>query len=299
MKVRAVFSKLDLHSHTTASDGILTPRQLVAVALERKLRVLAITDHESTEGLAEALEASAGTPLEVWPGVEISTDVPGDEVHILGYLMDYPDEAFQTMLRLLRESRMSRAQRMVAKLAELGMALAWERVQEIAGAGSIGRPHVAQALVERGYVFDVAEAFRRYIGRNGPAYVERFRLAPEEAVRLIVAAKGLAVLAHPVMVGDGAQRSLDLDKMLPGLCAAGLAGMEIYYPGYASDIRARLSHLIKRWDLVGTGGSDYHGRGTLIVGLGDIAVPERVIDLVRERHQRQARMTESEKKRTA
>jgi predicted metal-dependent phosphoesterase TrpH len=284
-----LFSKVDLHTHTIASDGTFTPRELVETAARRGLRVLAITDHDSTEGIAEALTTARSTHLELWPGVEISTDVPGGEVHILGYMIDHLDRVLQETLRKLRESRLGRARRMVDKLGALGMRVSWERVQEIAGAGAVGRPHVAQAMLEQGYVDSIAEAFNRYIGRNGPAYVERYRLTPEEAVQLIVRAKGLASLAHPVNVGPTSDtgEQLDLEALLPRLVPAGLAGIEVYYAGYTPEITKRLLQYAARWSLMGTGGSDFHGRGALTIGVGEVPVPESVIEQVRERHARQ------------
>lgn len=284
-----MYSKVDLHAHTTASDGTYAPRALVETAIRRGLRVLCITDHDSTEGIGEGLATARGSQLELWPGIEVSTDVPGSEVHILGYLLDYRDPVLQGTLGKLRESRVERARRMVEKLAGLGLPIAWQRVQEIAGGGALGRPHVAQAMLERGYVSGVTEAFNRYIGRNGPAYVERYRLTPEEAVQLIRAAKGLASLAHPVIMGSTADTSeqLDLEALLPRLVRAGLAGIEAYYTGYSPEIVQRLLQVASRWNLVATGGSDFHGRGTLTIGVGEVAVPEQVIDEVRQRHARQ------------
>lgn len=286
-----MYSKVDLHSHTTASDGTYPPRALVETAIRRGLRVLAITDHDSTEGIPEALATARGSGLVLWPGVEISTDVPGAEVHILGYCVEFRNPVFQGTLRRLRESRVDRARRMVAKLAKLGLPVAWQRVQEIAGNGAIGRPHVAQALLERGYISSLPEAFNRYIGRTGPAYVERYRLTPEEAVQLVVGAQGFASLAHPVNVGPAAEtgEQLDLEALLPRLVPAGLAGIEAYYTGYPPEIVQQLLRVAGRWNLVATGGSDFHGRGTLTVGVGEVAVPEQVIDQVRERHARQQR----------
>lgn len=277
-----MYSSVDLHTHTTASDGTLTPKALVEVALRRKLRVLAVTDHDSTEGVDEALSA-AGSTLELWPGVEVSTDVPGSEVHILGYLVDHTDIPFQAMLRRLRDSRLGRARQMVSKLNDLGVAISWARVQEIAGAGAVGRPHVAQAMIEQGYVATLPEAFQRFIGRNGPAYVERYRLTPEDAVRLIVRAGGLPALAHPVIVENGKESWLDLEDLLPRLASAGLAGIECYYLNYTRAIKRRLLKIAATWNLVATGGSDFHGLGNLVVGPGEVAVPDEVADRVRER----------------
>jgi len=166
--------RADLHLHTTASDGRLTPRELVRKAVELKLDVIAITDHDSVEGVLPALEeAKSFTQLMVIPGVEINTDVPKGEVHILGYFVDYRDPGLNHTLEELRNSRYERGKNMVAKLTEIGINVDWGRVQELAGGGSIGRPHIAQAMLEQGYISSLREAFTKYIGRNSPAYVER------------------------------------------------------------------------------------------------------------------------------
>lgn len=255
--------KFDLHLHTTASDGKYTPAQLVEWCAKLGLKVIAITDHDSVDGVAPALEAARPYPdLRVIPGVELSTDVAHGEVHILGYFVDYRAESFTGRLERLRLSRVYRAQKMVAKLEALGMPLSWERVLQIAGAGSIGRPHIAEAMLERGYVPSVREAFVKYIGREGPAYVEREKMTPTEAVQFLRESNGLPVLAHP---GE-----LD-ERLLNELVAAGLAGIEAYYNGYTPEIRQRLKVLAKRHKLATTGGSDFHG----VEGLGE-AIPGSV-----------------------
>ena len=172
-------SKVDLHVHTTASDGRYTPTEIVRRAAKSGLAVLAITDHDTVDGIPEALDAAREFPeLEVIPGVEINTDVPTGEAHVLGYFIDYTHPELLSVLRDMRASRQERAQKMVAKLADLGMPLDWERVKQLAGTDSIGRPHIAQALLEKGYISTFREAFDRYISRDGPAYVERTKVTP-------------------------------------------------------------------------------------------------------------------------
>ncbi|MBI4236363.1 MAG: PHP domain-containing protein [Chloroflexi bacterium] len=246
---------VDLHLHSTVSDGVLTPADLVRQAAAAGLRIIALTDHDSTDGLGEAQEAARAHPrLVLIPGVEFSTDVAQGEVHILGYFIQVQAPGLQAALASFRDDRVGRARRMVERLAALGMPLQWERVLEIAGEGSIGRPHIAQALVEAGHVPSVRAAFDRLLGRNGPAYVERAKMLPSEAIALVLRAGGLAVLAHP-------RESPDLDRLVPELAAAGLAGMEVYYGLYPPEERARLLALARRYDLLPTGGSDYHGPG--------------------------------------
>jgi len=269
-------SPVDLHLHTTASDGAYAPAAVVALARERGLQTIAITDHDSVEGVAEAL-AAAGHGLEVIAGVEINTDIPQSEVHILGYYVDYRHAELRDVLQRLRDFRRDRARRMVEKLNRLGMPLDWQRVAALAGDGAVGRPHVAQALVERGYVADVSQAFDLYIGREGPAYVERYKLTPTEATRLIVRAGGLPVLAHPSGLAN-------LPSLLDELTAAGLVGLEAYYTGYLPAETQSLLLLAQKYGLVATGGSDFHGGSILPhADLGAVFVPMEAVAALQAR----------------
>lgn len=273
--------KLDLHVHSTASDGRLSPEDLVRMAAQLGLAAIAITDHDSVDGVAPALRAAEShQPLLVIPGVECSTDVPHGEVHVLGYFVDYASPELIIRLAAFRNSRKARAQKMIAKLATMGVHIEWKRVQEIAGAGSVGRPHIAQAMHEKGYVPSVREAFNRYIGREGPAYVEREKMTPDEVVELITRVGGLAVLAHPADIED-------LDHLLPRLQRAGLAGIEAYYGNYSPDTTGRLASLARKHSLIATGGSDYHGMDDLTeTPLGGVAVPPECVDRLLALHQR-------------
>lgn len=250
-------SRGDFHCHSTASDGVLPPAELVRLAYRQGVRIMALTDHDSTEGVAEARSAAAEYPdFTLIPGVEMGTDIPEAEVHVLGYFLDPGDPELTELLRGLREGRVGRGRGIVRKLNELGLAVEWERVQRIAGDASVGRPHVAQALVEQGYVATVKEAFDKYIARNGPAYVEREKMTPAEAVQTIVRLGGVACLAHPRdITADGAA----LDRIVGELKAAGLAAMEVYYKDYQPDAVGRLRALAQKHDLIPLGGSDYHG----------------------------------------
>lgn len=265
--------KLDLHVHSKASDGRCSPQELVNMAVELGLGVIAITDHDSIEGVAPAIVAAQEFPhLKVIPGVEVSTDVPYGEVHILGYFVNYRDTGLIETLEKLRSSRRVRAQKMLVKLSGLGVDIEWERVEEIAGGGSIGRPHIAQAMLERGYVFTLKEAFVRYIGREGPAYVEREKMTPPQAVELIVKASGLPVLAHPAAIED-------LDELIPQLQKVGLIGIEAYYNDYSPKLIKSLASLARKYGLIATGGSDYHGlEGIGETPLGGVTVPHECVD---------------------
>ncbi len=248
--------QVDLHLHTTYSDGRLTPTQLVDLVAERGLRVVAITDHDSTEGLAEAFEAGERHPaLTIIPGIELSTDIPGYEIHVLGYFIDYFDPGFQQTLAEFREGRFDRGRRMVDNLEKLGIRIDWERVLELSDGGAVGRPHIAQAMMEKGYISNSQEAFEKYIGRNGPAYADRPKLTPEDAVRMILEVGGLPVLAHPARYVENPEGHL------PALKEAGLVGMEVHYKDYTPGEMDELLRLCNKYDLIPTGGTDYHANG--------------------------------------
>jgi len=274
--------KADLHLHSTASDGRLIPAELVRSAAEMGLNVIALTDHDSVEGVASALAAAKNFPsLEVIPGVELSTDVPQGEVHILGYFIDLDNLELMEALDRFRNSRRIRARKMIAKLNSLGVAVDEERVQELAGDGAVGRPHIAQVMLERGYVSSLREAFGRYIGRKSCAYVEREKMTPAEAVGLVVRGGGLPVLAHPANLDH-------LEELIPELQKAGLVGLEVYYGGYTSTVVRHLASLGRKYGLIATGGSDYHGlEGGGGTQLGGVDIPpdcvERLLALARRR----------------
>ncbi len=267
--------RADLHVHSTSSDGRLSPSEVVARAANSGLSVLALTDHDSAEGVQEALEtARCHASLLVLPGVEINTDVPEAEVHILGYCMDYRHPAFVKELLSLREGRLERGARMVDRLDDIGIKLRWDRVRELAGEGAVGRPHVAQAMLEAGYVETLAEAFDKYIGRNCTAYVEREKVTPEKAVKLIVGAGGFAIMAHPHSFG--AKRTEDI---IGPLISAGLAGLEAYYNGYKPCDVGWIVSMAKAMGLLLSGGSDFHGLGgDRETPLGDTEIPGECVE---------------------
>jgi predicted metal-dependent phosphoesterase TrpH len=247
--------KIDLHTHTVASDGALTPRELVRRAVEQGVGVLAITDHDSTEGIAEARDEAARHPgFILVPGLEINCNVEGAEIHILGYLVDHEAPWFQEFLREQRAARTARVYHLAARLGELGMPIDPAEVFALAGEAAPGRPHVAQVMVKRGYVQSVREAFDRYLRSDGPANVPRHRLAPREAVEVIRRAHGVPVLAHPGLA--------DRDAMIPELVAAGLQGIETYYAEHSTEQVRHYLELCRRLGLVATGGSDFHGPHT-------------------------------------
>ena len=248
-------AEVDLHLHTLASDGRLTPTQLVQLAASQGLRTISVSDHDTTDGLAEAMEAAKDFPgLRIIPGIELSADVPGDEVHVLGYFIDPGNAELQSELTRFREGRLGRAKAMVEKLGDLGIHVEWERVQHFAGDGAVGRPHIALALVEAGYCNEPKDAFPEYLGRNGLAYVERVKLTPAQAVGMIQSAGGVAVLAHPAYMND-------MEAGIANLASAGLVGMEVHYAKYREDTIRQLARLAREYELIPCGGSDYHGLG--------------------------------------
>lgn len=272
---------IDLHLHTTISDGRLTPRELIQRAHSRDVRTLAVTDHDTTDGLAEAQAGAAALGIELIPGIELSTDLGSIGVHILGYFLRHDDPALLARLAPMRDDRLARGQRMVQKLNELGYPISWERVLEIAGDGSVGRPHIAQALLEAGHVGSITEAFDRFIADHGIAYVERMKLTPAEGIALIHEFGGAAAVAHPYDAPD-------VDWLLADLAAVGLDGVETYYQGYRVDRVEHLAAMARRLNLVPTGGSDYHGfpmggATTVENDIGSVPVPASSVEGLRAR----------------
>ncbi len=264
-------SQTDLHIHSTASDGRFTPEELVKQAAGKGMTTIALADHDTVDGVAAALAAAQQYPdLLVIPAVEISTDIPHGELHVLGYFVDHTGAAFKASLDHFRNSRLERAQKMVAKLRRLGIKVDWERVREIAGESSIGRPHIAQAMMEGGYIANFKQAFTEYLGRDKPAYVEREKMTPEQTMTLITGAGGLPVLAHPLTLDDP-------EAMVKQLAPHGLAGLEVYYNSYTATDVEGLLRLVQRYGLVPTGGSDFHGIEAAETPLGGADVPPEVV----------------------
>lgn len=279
-------SRVDLHLHTKASDGALRPAELVEAAALIGIRVIAVTDHDSVGGIGEAREAASGLPIEVIPGIEVSTNLDGNEIHVLGYLLDADDPSLREALGRVQADRITQAHAMVERLGALGYPIEWDRVIAIANGGSVGRPHIARALVERGAVASVDEAFSRFLRRGGPGYVEGRTLLPQEAISLIREAQGVPSLAHPIIAG-ASDYHLDLERLLPMMMEAGLEGIEAYYKGYTPDITASLLAVAERYQLMPTGGSDFHGGGVVAdAELGGVEVPWETVERLRARKQR-------------
>jgi len=230
--------------------------------------------------VAAAISAGASLGVEVIPAVEINTDLSGtrEEVHILGYFIDYLQPELQASLRYLREARARRGERMVEKLRQLGVNITWERVRQLAG-GSVGRPHVARALIEAGYATDIGDAFNRWIGPGRPGYIPRYKLAPDDAVRLVRSAYGVPTLAHPA--GILRHVSAAEAQVIVPLVAAGMQGLECYYGDYDNQTVSHLLELAGKYQLIPTGGSDYHGPNMHPTPLGGRFVPTSALEQLR------------------
>ncbi len=268
---------VDLHLHTTASDGRLSPTELIHLLASQGLKQVAISDHDTTEGLAEAFAAAEEFPdMRIIPAIELSTDIPGDEVHMLGYFLRHEDEELQKILREFRMGRLERGRMMVEKLATLGINIEWERVQEIAGEGSVGRPHIALAMVEKGYCKEPKDAFPEYLGRNGSAYVERSKMTPPEAVDMLIRFGAVPVLAHPAYLND-------METTIAELAEVGIVGLEVHYAQFSSETVQQLARLADRHGLIPCGGSDYHGLGNEGEPLpGTLGPPPETVGLLEE-----------------
>ncbi|MCS7050565.1 MAG: PHP domain-containing protein, partial [Thermomicrobium sp.] len=262
---------VDLHTHTNASDGLLTPEELVQLAAARGIRVLGITDHDTVAGIEPAQLAAAPLGVTIVPGIELSTAVETGEVHILGYFLDPRSPTLSAHLTRLITARRERAARIAAQLRQLGFPCTLEDLEAIAGGGTITRAHAARLLLARGYVASLDEAFDRYLGRNRPAYVPRSYPTPAQAVAIVRASGGVPVLAHPQSVDD-------LESVLAELVPVGLAGLEAWYAEYPPSVQQDLVELARRWRLVPTGGSDYHCPGFRAGReLGSVDVPPETV----------------------
>jgi hypothetical protein len=259
---------IDLHTHTTASDGDLTPARLVDHALQQGLSAVAVTDHDTVAGVDEAMARGREVGLEVVPGVEISTSFKPGSMHVLGYFIDHRHPALTEKLGALQAGRSERNPRILAKLNELGLDISWDEITTAAGGGQVGRPHFARVLTDKGLVNDTQEAFDRYLAKGAPAYVGRFNFTPEEAIELLAEAGGLPVLAHPCTLK--LERTDELAGLLERLKKHGLAGLEAYYSQHSPAMARKYVKLAERFDLAVTGGSDFHGQSKLNVVLGRV-----------------------------
>lgn len=269
---------IDLHTHSTFSDGSLTPESLVAMAKSLGLTAVALTDHDCTSGHARFMTACLANGVRGIPGVEISANTREGTLHMLGYFVDGEEPGLHATLREIRGGREVRNRRILERLNDLGFALSWEEVASYAGEDVVGRPHFAQAMQAKGFVTTKEEAFDLYLGKGKPAYVDRFRLSPADSIAAIRGAGGVAVLAHPGTMGLGHRA---LSEAVAGLKLSGLGGIEAYYSEHTADQQAQYIGLASEFGLAVTGGSDYHGAANpavrMGVGFGSLKVPDSLL----------------------
>lgn len=278
---------IDLHMHSTFSDGSLTPEQLVARGVGLGLKALALTDHDSTNGVGRFLEACRVQGMIGVSGVELSVNVDKGTMHMLGYHVTPGTAELEGLLVKIREGRRLRNEEILARLQKLGCALTWEEVQAYAGEDVVGRPHFAQALQARGYISKKDEAFEKYLGKGKPAYVERFRLSPEQGIAAIRGAGGVPVLSHAFTLQLSSE---ELRRKVREWKAMGLEGLEVYYSEHSAELVEEYLRLCAEFDLIATGGSDFHGVVNPDIemgrGFGSLRVPDEVLDALQARRAR-------------
>jgi len=274
---------VDLHLHTTASDGALTPSEIVRYAKNKGLQAIAITDHDTIEGLEEGLLEGEKVGFEVIPGIEISAEHSPGSMHLLGFFIDTHHPLLKERLGYLQRARADRNPKIAEKLRQLGVDITFEEVLKVSGGGQVGRPHFAQVLLEKGYVRGFQEAFERFLKKGAPAYVEKVRFSAEESIRFINEANGVAVLAHPNTLHMNGYS--ELENVMLRLVKKGLRGIEVYYPEHSALDVAQYKNLAERHGLLVTGGTDYHGiemNGLDIgVGRGEMRLPYSMVENLR------------------
>ncbi|NPA95307.1 MAG: PHP domain-containing protein [Thermodesulfobacteria bacterium] len=270
----------DLHTHTTASDGSDTPRALIEKAAEAGLSAVAVTDHDTTSGLEEARQAAKATDVEFIPGVELSVNFHKGNMHMLGYFMDENDPGFKAVLDRVQRARAERNPKILALLESIGKPISMEELEELAQGGQIGRPHIARAMVEKGYVKSVSQAFDKYLKRGAKAYAPKSILSPKEAIEVIRGARGVPVLAHPFSLLTTSQE--ELEAIVSELKDSGLMGLECYYSEHDDAFTSMCLGLAKKYELVVTGGSDYHGKAKPHIklgrGKGNLTIPYTCVE---------------------
>lgn len=275
---------IDLHVHSTFSDGSLTPAQLVQQAVESGLHAVALTDHDTTDGLAPFLAAASTTAVRAVPGVEISVDVQHGTLHLLGYFIQPGTPTLDELLTRIRHGREIRNQQILDKLNRLGFRLSWDEVASFAGEDVVGRPHFALAMIAKGFVKNKDQAFGEYLGKGRRAYVDRLRFPPAESIQAIRSAGGVAVLAHPATLD---LQGTPLRTFIESLSQAGLGGMEVYYSEHSPDQFHSYLNLARELGLAITGGSDFHGKLNpdirMGVGFGGLRIPDELVDALAAR----------------
>ena len=275
---------IDLHAHTSASDGTLSPQELVHLAKSEGIEAIAITDHDTIEGVPEALEAGEKNGIEVIPGVEISIDHQPGSMHLLGLFVDIESKKLNEHLIDLQASRSSRNPQIIEKLNEVGLSITMEQVREISGGGQVGRPHIASALLKNGHVRSIQEAFDKYLKKGALAYYERRRLTREKAVDMIHGAGGLVILAHPGTLGVNGR---SFNNLMSELKEVGIDGIEVFYNNHSQVDEDRLMKIVDEYGFIISGGTDFHGDNKpsikLGIGYGNMAIPYELLQEMKRR----------------
>lgn len=275
---------IDLHMHSTFSDGSLTPEELVEAGKRTRLTAMSLTDHDCMDGLSRFMTACDAVGIVGIPGVEISAEVGAGTMHVLGYYVAMGDADLEGVLRVIRDGREDRNVKILERLNELGCHLEWDEVAKLAGEDVVGRPHFAQAMQSRGYVSSKQEAFDMYLAKGKQAYVDRTRQTPEDSIGAILAAGGVPVLSHPFTLGLGRNA---LKEFVGQLTDMGLGGIEVYYSEHAAQRVQEYLELTKHFDLQATGGTDFHGDVNPAIrlgyGFGSLKVPDEIVGQLQER----------------
>ncbi|MFH1147880.1 MAG: PHP domain-containing protein [Pseudomonadota bacterium] len=281
-------SYIDLHCHSTASDGSLSPGDLVRMGRDKGLKAIAITDHDTVEGVPAALEAGIELGFEVVPGVEISAEMSFGTMHILGYYVDHNAPGILVPLNTLQNSRETRNHEIVKKLRSMHMEITYDEVLGLAQDGQVGRPHFARLLLQKGFVSTIQDAFDNYLKKGRPAYVDKFRFDPAEAIRIIKDAGGMAVLAHP---GSLRKSPADLETLVSELKSAGLNGLEVIYSDHTNEQTRQYQKICSKFGLLATGGTDYHGsyKPEIAIGRGrgGLRIPYELLAEMKKARQKQ------------
>ena len=277
---------VDLHSHTVFSDGTFTPEELVALAADIKLKAVAITDHDGTDGIERALAAGEEYGVEVIPGIELAvnyTDICETEIHIVGLFIDHKNKELSDMIDEIRAERVNRNVAMVKRLRDMGFDITYEELEKVAAGDIISRPHYGRLFMQKGYVKSIAEMFDKYIGDGGPAYIHRVLPTPEKAIKTVLAAGGVPVLAHPTLYKMDYTR---IRRMADEFIGYGLKGIEVRYSTYNHEQEREITRIADERKLLYSGGSDFHGENKpdiqLGVGKGTLRVPDEFLDRIKE-----------------
>lgn len=262
--------KIDLHIHTVYSDGTFTPTEVVKKAKELGLTAVSITDHDSVSGVEEAIRAGEKIGVEVVPGIEMSSNIGEDEIHILGYYLNWKDKTFLAQLQLFQEDRAKRNQKLLKRLEKLGMKLDYQEIKNIAPRGVVSRLHIARLMVKNGYVSSIGEAFEEWLNAGKPAYIGRMKVSPFEVIQLILKVDGIPVLAHPYL----SKR----DDLIPEMVKRGLMGIEVYQSVHNEQTVAHYRKIAEEYHLLITGGSDCHGKGKGKILMGTVDIPSSILD---------------------